>query len=71
MSIGVCLKSLGALGFLAGAGGVFRVIMFRYATLLADMSWVVEAVLTLAFFVMFARVLWRINEEVKEKYLYR
>lgn len=60
----------GAFAVLAAFGGVFRVWMFRYATQLADVSWIIEAMLTAVFAIVLIIALLRTNEEVKEKYMY-
>ena len=53
---------------LAAASGPFRVWMFSSESMVADMSWIFEFVLTITFACVFTRTLHLVNEEVEEKY---
>ncbi len=64
------LYAAGAFGVLTAVGCVFRVFMFRYATELADSSWVIESIVTAVFAAILSFALFRVNEEVREKYMY-
>ena len=44
--------------------------MFKSATELADVSWIIEALISAVFAVMIMLALAEINEKVKEKYTY-
>ena len=60
----VCLAFL----ILAAASGPFRVWMFSSVSMVADMSWIFEFVLTITFACIFTRTMYLVNEEVEEKY---
>ena len=60
----VCL----AFVILAAASGPFRVWMFSSESMVADMSWIFEFVLTITFACVFTRTMYLVNEEVEEKY---
>ena len=58
------------IGVLSAFACVFRVYMFRSATELADISWIIESVISGVFAVMLILAFSAINEKVKEKYTY-
>ncbi len=58
------------IGALSAVACFFRVYMFRSATELADISWIIEALISGVFAVMLIFTLSEINEKVKEKYTY-
>lgn len=60
----VCLS----FAVLAAASGPFRVWMFSSESMVADMSWIFEFVLTITFACVFTRTMHLVNEEVEEKY---
>ncbi len=68
--LNLLLKIACGTAFLAASGGVFRVYMFRYATELADVSWIIETALTVIFAAILVFALFQIYDEVKEKYMY-
>ncbi len=59
-----------ALGVFAAAGGVFRVSMFATLNDISNSSWLVEDLFTLFFVGTLIYAIVRINNEVKEKYMY-
>lgn len=58
------------IGILGAIACFFRVYMFKSATELADVSWIIEALISAVFAVMIMLALAEINEKVKEKYTY-
>ena len=58
------------LSVLSAMACFFRVYMFRLATELADVSWIIESAISAVFAVMLIVTLADINEKVKEKYTY-
>ncbi len=63
------LRAVPVVALLVGMACVLRVWMFCSESLLSDLSWIIEMLLSGAFAIVFAVALYRIKEAVEEKYM--